>query len=1045
MKNFSICIFLFVSIYSFAQEKNYRFSHINIEDGLSHPNILSVFEDSRGYLWIGTEDGLNKYDGSNITTYQPSISDTNSISNPTIKSIVEDGNGNLWFGTGDGLTLYKQKEDRFYTFDKVGDCENCLAGMVIRAMHLDGDKIWLGTNAGLSVIDINTYEIQTWWYDEDTDVVEYILAIREIISTEDGRLLMATDEGLVIFDPSKNEYSYFDEKGGLQTRGLGGVFMDSEGVYWLASDRDGIYHIEGNLDSPTFIHHPELVPNGAQRTTVYDFIEHNDELWIATHLGLTILDRNSGNVHFLQHLVDDQNSISYTTVEIFFKDSQNRIWIGSSGGLNVFDPYFNQFELIYHKKDVPKSIGGTSVTAIFEDSKGFLWYGTQDAGLTIVERIEGGKEMYYHIRKGKGSKDLKGHEVYSIQEDKQGRIWVSIPQGLHVINWENRKSFDYDIEIIETGPIEDNKLPTSSIYQLYNDETNKMWMATHGHGIVSRDGEGTYRQYKYVDQNPNRTSLDYVITLAEDENGRIWLGNFNLCGGIIKDPENEDSFKRITGDSVLLSKNINDFLFTNNRVVVSTNSGIFCFEDIDELLSTSNPEFVRFMEPDGMSDDFGNVLIPQDDQFVWVSTVDGISRIDINNNKVKSFKNSLPSSDRHFNHNVGIMTTDSFIYYGCTSGALRFNPYLLEENNERPKVYFKNLKILNEKVPINSQSDKKRTTIPVETSYLKKLELYPRDKIFSLEMEVVNFRNDSNSELQYKLEGFDKEWQTTDNPLITRSNLSEGKYTLIARAAAADGLWSDEAVLDIVVHCPWWKSWWAFLLYLLLLVGLIQFIVQLKLQRERLIVKIKNDEREKFRIESSKDFHDEAGTKITRISLLTEILKKKISANQEVDDLLSKIEQNLKGLNIGMRDFIWGLNVENDNLLETILRFTEFAHLFCEEANIKFKARPIDSRLKGIKLEMAKRRHILLILKEGLNNSVRHGNPSEIELNCVVDSARAKIILKDNGRGFDKNNITKGYGLENMNFRANAIGAKLSISSALNEGSEIILDLDLSE
>ena len=1045
MKKLFFCISFLISTGIYGQQ-HYRFGHVNSDHGLSNLDVLSIYEDSRGYLWIGTLDGLNKFNGTDVKIYKPDRDNSNSICHQGVKSIVEDKNGNLWFGTRHGLSLYKPKEDRFYNFKKVGDCENCLAGRVITTMLLDEEQIWLGTNAGLSVIDINLHEIRSWWHDENTDVVELLFAIRHIIKTDDDRLLMASDEGLIIYDPGLDKFTYFDTDDGLRTTGLGNVFHDSNGRYWLASDRDGIYHIEGDLDHPTFILHPELFPENSTNKTVYTFAEReNGELWIGTHHGLTILDQKNDNITFHSQEVDNPNTLSQNVVRKLHIGSQGRIWLGTPSGVDVFDPYMNQFELLTHKKDNVNSISGTSVKANFEDSQGFIWLGSLDAGISIIEKKKGGGEKYYHIQKGSGSNNLLGNEVYAFEEDEKGRIWVSIPQGLHIIDWPDRSRFEYEIEVVELGRIEDNKLPSPYIYQIYKDEQNTKWIGTHGEGLISLDAEGQYRQYKYVNQDPQYASVDYIINVAEDREGRIWLGNFNLCGGVLQDPITEDSYRRIQGDSALYGKNINDYFFTESGVMISTNEGVFYYEDRNELLTTKAAKFDYYTEAEGLSADFANVLIPQSEDVVWVSTTNGISKIDLSSHQVSSFKNILSAGDRNFNHNAGMMTSDSMIYFGGSSGVLRFNPYQIVRNEELPRVYFKNFKILNKDVPVDAEGKAKHGSIPVETSFLDKIQLRHSDRLFSVEMEVINYRQGLGTKLEYILEGFDNEWQEADNYLIARSNLAPGTYTLRARASNTDGIWGEEAVMQIHVTGPWWKSSWAFLLYGLLLIGIFRLWVQMKLNREREIVQIKNAEREKFRTESSKDFHDEAGTKITRISLLTEILKKKIGSNNEAGDILSKIDKNLKELNLGMRDFLWSLKLENDNLLETILRFTEFAHMFCEEANIQFKTQFVEDELKEVKLEIKQRRHILLILKEGLNNSVKHGSPSVIELKCSFESNTIMIELSDDGVGYDQETEVRGNGLGNIKFRAKEIGAALELNSEIGEGSSIKLELNGAE
>jgi two-component sensor histidine kinase len=407
---------------------------------------------------------------------------------------------------------------------------------------------------------------------------------------------------------------------------------------------------------------------------------------------------------------------------------------------------------------------------------------------------------------------------------------------------------------------------------------------------------------------------------------------------------------------------------------------------------------------------------------------------------VKSYHDQIPKAFRSFNHSAAIKRSDGCIYFGGPGGLVYFDPTNIESNKIAPKVRFKNLRIQNNPVRVGFDTSEYRK-LPLEISYLEQFTLDPNDKIFSIETEIIDLTRNDNTKVWVFLEGFDDDWHLYDNLAITRSNLKPGKYILRAKAVNNDGVTGQEIALKINVLSPWWAKWWAYLLYFALAFLTFIVVLSLKVKQAKRIEQVKAAERENFRKRSAQDFHDEAGTKITRISMLTEMAKRAAASKDDVVQHLERIEQNVQGLNAGMRDFIWALDVDKDNLLETLTRFTDFASSFCDDAKIDFHSSALDPELSSFKTEMDDRRNILLLLKEALNNSVKHGKAQQITFNVFRTTDQVKILIEDNGMGFNTKDILEGNGLKNMRRRAEKLRANLKLDSKEGKGTSVQLTM----
>ncbi len=1036
-------VFLLMVEVCAPQSQHFQFQHYGVDDGLSQSKIEAIFQDSRGYLWIGTAKGLNKFNGHRFEVFLPSSdSSKTSLSHQSVYAIAEDSYGNIWAGTRRGVSKYDPRTKTFTNYSEVGDCESCLAGTMSKTLFEDFPYMYVGSNAGLSRIHLETGEVKGWWHTPETKNIPDIYSIRDIVKLDYGELMLATHDGLVFFNIETETFRLVSKKDGLPDKGNGveKIYKDTEGTYWLAMANSGVVKLKGNPTQPTFEQLP-VGETGIPSETVYDIIEYpQGTLWFASHEGIVRYNRHKKTYSDIRQRAGDALSISANDVTHLLVDRANRIWLGSNYGLDVYDPYLNQFEMLTATKDKTKGLAANNTTAIFQDSQGAIWFGNAENGITVLQQKKG-EELFHHIPAGNAPNQLPHPTVYGIGEDAEGKIYIATGARPVVVNWPDREKYDYTMTPLPIGQISENKLPTPYIYNFRRDAKGNLWLPTHGKGVIKVEKDGKFVQFLNENQDPTLISSDFVIDVSLEGTKAVWTTNSGTGFGIIQLDKNDSVVRRFRANHPFTKIATHSTLLHKGSIFFNTNEGAFFYRDRNVLFKEGTLKSVHFNEGNGLSDNSINKLIPVSDTTFWASTGNGLSLLNISSEKATSYKYIAGAKNREFNRNAGILDRDSIIYFGGISGVVRFKPRNFKKNTCAPRVSFTHAKIWNRPVPIGN-SGKNETTIEKDIAFLNTVTLNPKDKVFSVRIDAINFTLPVETQYAYKLEGFDADWTTTSNPEITYTNLDPGSYTLLARAANNDGLWSDTRQLTIEVLPPWWRTWWAYLLFAVVIGSTIYLFMKLRLQQERRLELARAQEREIFRKRSSRDFHDEAGTRITRIALITELAKLHSKENEEMQDYLAQIDTNLQDLNNGMRDFIWTLDPTKDNAYDTLTRFAEFAGNFCEYASIQFRSQHISQNLKELELNMAERRHLLLILKEALNNCVKHAQPTAVDFIIEFKTGRLTIILKDNGNGFDPLQANTGNGMNNMQERADASGGALQIYSEVNGGTKLLLTLE---
>ncbi|MCW9038145.1 sensor histidine kinase [Altibacter sp.] len=1039
-------IFIFILLVCFISEinwaqKNYRFQTYGVDDGLSQSNIRVILQDSLGFLWLGTAKGLNRFDGQTFKTYQPSKDSTQSgLVHQEINDIIADREGILWIATLNGLSRFDPKLDKFTNFKTVGDCIDCLIRGHISTLVEDREFIWIGTAGGLSRIHKTEYTITSWPYVEgDTDGPKKT-SIREMVKLDTNKLVIASNEGISIFNSLTNTFTHITEAEGLLENKVQSLFRDSKGRFWIGYETLGMSLLTGSWEKPAFRHYP-FGKNGPAHGFVYCIEEAPDgRLWVATFNGLTIFDTRTETFQQIHKTKGALHTLASNQILSLYRDDANRMWIGTQLGLNLYDPYLDQFTFLVSEKNNERSLAANETFSIFEDSKGGLWIGNYANGLTVIHDLEGEKH-FRHIAAGNGLKQLSGAQVLDFEEDDLGRIWVATFNGINIIDWPDRNTDQFTIRRFPLTAVPNNPHLSQYTYMVTKGPNGTMWIGTHGAGAIMIRPDGQMKQYCFQEK-PQGITENIVLNIAFDDKERVWLAHNPLGISTIDTYETTDFFTHIAPNPLFQLNSIHQILFDfNNGVLISTDTGLIHFKDKDALRTGTNTQFTVFDEAAGVSDDVVYGIEKIKEGTYWLSTGNGLSILNTQTKEVVPIKEVLGPLNFEFNQGASEFTKDGTLYFGGVDGVVSIRPEAFQKNKNPPRVYLSDARILNEPIPI-SEAKTKKTSLPMDMIYLNKLTLQPTDKIVSFAIQPVNFTLPKHTTFSYKLEGFDEGWTTTTNPVITRSNLDPGTYTLIAKAANNDGLWSEPVALQIEMIPPWYRTWWAYILFAMGLVGLVYMLLKLRLQQERKVELARAQERDIFRKRSSRDFHDEAGTRITRIALITELARLESKDNLELQQYLTQIDDNLQDLNNGMRDFIWTLDPAMDNAYDTLTRFTEFAGNFCECAGIQFKSEDLSADLKSRELNMAERRHVLLILKEALNNSVKHGAPSLVRFGILQRPGKLIVTLEDNGSGFKTEENNGGYGLSNMQERAEALGGILTIDSHTRKGTKLTLTLE---
>jgi signal transduction histidine kinase/ligand-binding sensor domain-containing protein len=803
---FLLAFFLFIFFIGQSQRQPIKFEYIGTSLGLSQSNVICILQDSRGFMWFGTRDGLNKYDGYKFTVYKNDISDSASISHNTVQDITEDKDGNIWIATwGGGLNKFDRRKEKFIRQKFSLRNFSGIRKDYINKLFFDSEgKLWIGTeNDGLYTLDIKTSSIQHFTHDEINSSSLSSNQVKDIV--EDGRhnLWFGTGGGGVeMYDRQTKSFRHFRHDP-----------MDSTSI---ASDDDW-----------------EL------------FIDSKDRLWIGTRgEGMEQFDRTNEEFIHYRNVSGNTNIIQSNVIKVINEDERGNLWIGTeNGGLSVLNNETNSFDN-YTRDDADNtSINNNSIWSILRDAKGSMWIGTASGGINVVNRDAG---KFIHHRHTSSPLSLSNNSVLSIFEDSDMNLWVGTDGG--GVNLFNRSSGTFTH--ILHDPKNPNSLGGNHILDIIEDSEKNLWIGTWAAGVtVYNRLKNTFRHYKYDPVNPNGISSPNIWTVFEDSHKNIWLGTYSA--GISRYDPAKDGFihyRSDAGNAASLGNNTVNFFFEDSKknLWVGTNgSGLDLFDKLnqnfihhahdDNRNSISNDNiycvaedrdgnlwigtdlglnrmdkdghFTSYFMKDGLPSNTITGILIDKKGILWVSTFNGMSRFNPITKTFVNFGTNDGLQSREFKMNSCFMSRSGKMYFGGINGFNEFIPDELREKKFDPPLVFTDFQAFNKQVPI---SEDKNSILKQSIADTRELVLPYSQSVISFEFAALNYTAAEKKQYAYILDGFDSDWNYIGTRhAATYTNLNPGVYTLRVRKLNNEGNWSvSTATLKLTITPPYWMTWW---------------------------------------------------------------------------------------------------------------------------------------------------------------------------------------------------------------------------------------------
>ena len=783
----------------------YEFENFNRDDGLSQVSAQTLLYDNNGYLWVGTSDGLNRFDGYQFKVYRNNPEDNNSLSNNNISALFEDNNGTLWVGTeGGGLNRFDRKSNAFIHYSYQENNVQSLASNSINDITRDNQgNYWIGTNKGLNKFNGQSFT----------------------------RYLNGTN--------------------------VQSLFIDSNETLWIGTKEGGLSKTKVNNIEFEAIKLPE------RHQHITSIIEYNNTIWLGSETGLILFDlanqkliqqkvvKNLGNTHItslhhkgnsiwigskfngvyrvnlttnqiMHYFADELNpkSIGHNEVTQIISDNSNNIWIGNYvSGVDKYNTLKEQFNHTYREITKDNTLSGNTIISFAELNSNEMLIGTYESGLNLFDKSTGHFSHFLHDPLNKNS--ISSNAIPYLVNDKNNGVWVAtVGGGLNLFN-PSEKTFTH----YQYNPKDNNSISSDKVLPILQQDSNTLWIGTWGGGLNRFDIENeTFTHYKHDPQNANSLIDDNVWAIHQDKQGVLWLGTMK---GLSKFDPKENKFSHFQHQKNNNNSLSNDFITSINEdsegmLWLTTYNGLNKFNPNTE-------EFVRYTSKDGLPNDMLYGLVIDNKSFIWLTSNNGISRFDPIKETFKNYDESDGIQSKEYATFSYFKNKSGEVFFGGINGFNHFYPEDIKDDTTLPNVVLTDFRVHNQSVELShNQPDSDIFSIDSEINELETLTLTYNEKLVSFEFSALHFSEPMNNQYAYKLEGFDEDWIYTDakNRRATYTHLPSGNFTLRIKASNGDGYWNEQGKsLKITVLPPLWQRWWAYTLYILIFIGIIGFLI----------------------------------------------------------------------------------------------------------------------------------------------------------------------------------------------------------------------------
>jgi signal transduction histidine kinase/CheY-like chemotaxis protein/ligand-binding sensor domain-containing protein len=806
----------FIPYLSGAQISDTRFRRISVEQGLSNSTITCIFQDSRGFIWFGTRDGLNRYDGASVVIYKNKPTDTTTISDNFIRCITEDAKHNLWIGTSYGLNKFNPVTNVFSRYLHNNKDPRSISSNVIASVYaLNTNNILAGTlGRGLELLDINNKDIRHFRYDPKKADCLGNDTVNCIFADSYKRIWIGTQGGLLGLDGAKFSFTPCGDKKNKITA----IAEDKSNNLWLGTADAGVIICNPTANKFKQLRHDNHDDNSLSGDLVLTvYCDKKGDIWVGTvNQGLDLYDKKKNGFFRYYPKPDNNNSLSNYTVSAIFEDRQSDLWVGTHrGGINLYSADIDKFKLFRQGTDA-NSLSYNDVKAFFQDSKGNIWIGTDGGGLNLFDQHKGTFKRYLHNDDDPSS--IASDAVQAISQDAEGHIWVgSWGGGLDMLDPATGRFTHHRHSAMEKSSISSDFLQA-----MHLDKQGNFWVATYGGGLNLLDTK-TFRFTQVIKDPAGVTSLygKDVVSIGEDNDDDVWFGTDD--GGL--NCYNLDK-KRFVHYFDHVKRN------TDSRVLFTDSKGRFWVGMAGlYLFNPQQSSFSLFTKKAGLGSLFIKGITEGNKHNLWVSTSSGLMKLNPETKEVQLFNIYDGLQNMEFEANSYMKAKDGEMFFGGIRGFNSFYPDDIKINKFVPPVYITDFRLFNKSVHPNDKNSPLKTDI----SFTDKFTLNYQQSSVAFNFAALNYVIARNNLYEYKMDGVDGSWvQAGLERKASYTNLTPGTYTFTVKGSNNDGIWNNEgATVTIVITPPFWATWWFRTLATLLIISSVYAFYNYRINSEK--------------------------------------------------------------------------------------------------------------------------------------------------------------------------------------------------------------------
>lgn len=1009
LRSYIILLFVWCYTYGFCQTSSITFNSISLDQG--HTN--HIMRDSEGFIWISTQDGLTKYNGTHYIQYNYDRRDSNSIAHNYVWTTFEDSHKNLWVGLfGGGLCRFNKAEEKFYRYTDYGTIKD----HGIRTFdQLNDSTLIVGTDHGLYLFDLFNYEFcSTEEFLTNQFKIDYYHS--HSIGVFDKDVIVAGENGGYILTPSTNKVEKINP-----------TLLDLEKIRFIKkigpnrlfiADHTNLLIVRYLQSEKKF--EPELRLKSNTSLDINDLEKLQDSVFLlASEEGLYILDFALQQIDLIAHDIPKENNlrdkVAYSIAEI----EPDLFWIGTKTNIYEYSQKPNNFQHI-----LSEQLCGSAILGMTEDNNGNLWVCTR-RGIGRIKNFHLSKERWeYFCYDSKTNPEMRNEYVLNVDVIKDMILVGYRKNGFSRLLLSNEDN----IHLIDPPSKVDSITKNGSVSNFLLDSDNFIWISTSGNGVVKWNYKNQNQAVCYKNQDGHTDVLPHNYTFGFEQINDSWIAVATAAGIGVIHRQIDSTYSIVSGnDSTSLSGNfIMDFHTTKDgKIWICTDGGI-------NLWNNEN-DFTSWTKSNGLPNEVIYGMLDYEDE-LWISSNKGLVRIrDLENPVFKTFSVNDNVLNEEHNQFSFYKSKNNQLLFGGKNGISYFDPSKITPNPIDSEPVIENFQIFN--TSGNARIDH-------HINYVDEISLNHNENFLSFELSSLSYFKSDQNQYRYKLKPLHEQWIETGNRnFISLNGLAPGKYKLAIQSSNNDGIWGDKTKeIQLTISNPIYARWYAWLFYLVVLFSIIYAFYKMKINHITNLSRAREEERIKIRERSAKDFHDEVGSLVTKLSLLNQfVLSNTPSSEEENIGILNKMQSNIQRIRTGMKDFIWVLDPNKDSLNSAIIKIKEIGNDLFEHSGTKFQCF-VDATIdKEIDLNGVQRRQLILLIKEALHNVIKHSKATTCKITIDQQSNNLRIHIKDDGIGFDLSAFEAGYGLKSIEERARKINGTFTINSSSNIGTSILI------